>query len=133
MSDIEHARELIDMAEKDLKALIGMEDAETFADEIFGFHAQQAIEKTLKAWLAFLRLEYPLTHNLSTLLAMLEQHGCDVERFQALEYYTPFAVVFRYEYAGIRLPPLDRLAVCSQVQGFIDYVKSLVGTTEASG
>ena len=30
-----------------------MGDVIVFADEIFGFHAQQAIEKSLKAWLAF--------------------------------------------------------------------------------
>ena len=31
-----------------------MRDVDIFADEIFGFHAQQAAEKLLKAWLALL-------------------------------------------------------------------------------
>ena len=39
------------MAGKDLAALRGMQDSTLFADEIFGFHAQQAIEKSLKAWI----------------------------------------------------------------------------------
>jgi HEPN domain-containing protein len=54
MSELKHARALLAMAEKDLKALQGMGDATTFADEIFGFHAQQSVEKTLKAWIAAL-------------------------------------------------------------------------------
>lgn len=37
---------------KDLRALQGMSDPDVFADEVFGFHAQQAAEKALKAWLA---------------------------------------------------------------------------------
>jgi len=45
----EHAHALLEMARKDVRALTGMTDPEVFADEIFGFHAQQAIEKALKA------------------------------------------------------------------------------------
>jgi HEPN domain-containing protein len=133
MNDIEHARMLLAAAEKDLRALNAMEDAQTFADEIFGFHAQQAIEKALKAWLAFLHQEYPLTHNLATLLARLEQQGCEVERLQDLVFYTPFAVVFRYGAAGIPLPALDRPAVCSQVQGCFDHVKTVIESSGAAG
>ncbi|MCZ6632032.1 MAG: hypothetical protein O7G87_01390, partial [bacterium] len=48
MSDLDHAHSLLAMAQKDLTALEGMQDAQTFASEIFGFHAQQAVEKALK-------------------------------------------------------------------------------------
>ncbi len=47
MSDLEQARVMLLMAQKDLKALKGMLDVETFAEEVFGFHAQQASEKAL--------------------------------------------------------------------------------------
>ena len=49
MRDIEHAGSLVHLAQRDLNALIGMPESPLFADEIFGFHAQQAIEKALKA------------------------------------------------------------------------------------
>ena len=131
MNDTEHARMLLRMAEKDLRALKGMGDVTVFADEVFGFHAQQAIEKSLKAWLAFLHLEYPLTHNLSALLVLLQQHGCDVVAFQDLDFYGPFAVEFRYGDTGVPLPVLDRPTACSQVQGLFDYVKAIIENTEA--
>jgi HEPN domain-containing protein len=62
MAERDEAQRLLAAAQKDLRALRGMTDADTFADEIFGFHAQQAVEKALKAWLALLGEEYPRTH-----------------------------------------------------------------------
>ena len=75
MSGVEHAREMLIIAQRDFKALQGMLDAETFADEIFGFHAQQAVEKVLKAWLTLVGVEYPRTHDLEELLELLEEHA----------------------------------------------------------
>jgi hypothetical protein len=55
MSDLDHARELIEMSRGDLNALRGMLQLDEsqgkiyFSDEVFGFHAQQAAEKCLKA------------------------------------------------------------------------------------
>lgn len=49
MSDLEQARELVGAAERGISALRGMGDAAVFADEIFGFHVQQAAEKLFKA------------------------------------------------------------------------------------
>lgn len=45
MRDIKQAHAMLRMAHKDFAALIGMaRDVAAFADEIFGFHAQQAGE-----------------------------------------------------------------------------------------
>ena len=49
MQDLDHARLMLQMAQKDLHAIKAMKDPEKFENEIFGFHAQQAIEKALKA------------------------------------------------------------------------------------
>ena len=80
MRDLEQARVLLAAAERDSTALHGMSDPAVFADEIFGFHAQQAIEKLLKAWLASLGETYPLSHDLASLLDMLSAR---VDRFRA--------------------------------------------------
>jgi HEPN domain-containing protein len=54
MSNLDQAKVLLQAAHRDLKALGGMFDVEIFADEIFGFHIQQATEKLLKAWLTII-------------------------------------------------------------------------------
>jgi hypothetical protein len=57
MSDLEHARSLLGKARDDVNALRGMvipalaSSHEFFSDEVYGFHAQQAAEKCLKAWI----------------------------------------------------------------------------------
>ena len=48
-SDKEHAAQLLTMSVKDHNALAGMLDTSNFSEEVFGFHAQQAVEKALKA------------------------------------------------------------------------------------
>jgi len=65
MSDLDHARSLLTMARADLNALKGMlrQDEDYFSDEIFGFHAQQAAEKILKARIASLEGSYSRTHD----------------------------------------------------------------------
>lgn len=127
MNDREHARLLLAMAENDLRALAGMQgDPESFADEIFGFHAQQAIEKALKAWIAARGLIYPLTHDTGELLALLEEDGVDVSRFMDLIRYDSFAVLFRYEALEEEVPVLDRSSVIEDVTALFDRVKQRV-------
>ncbi len=108
MNDLEHAKLLLAMARKDLKALEGMQDAEVFADEIFGFHVQQAAEKALKSWLSALGFTYPKTHNLRLLLSLLAEGGADVEPFWNLIEYNAFAVQIRYEGLDFLEESLDR-------------------------
>ena len=45
MAPSDEARQMLTAATKDWRALAGMTDPNVFADEIFGFHAQQATEK----------------------------------------------------------------------------------------
>jgi len=44
-------------------------------DEIIGFHAQQAVEKALKAWLVHLGIDFPKVHSLGALMDLLGVHG----------------------------------------------------------
>lgn len=72
----------------------GMDNATVFADEIFGFHAQQAAEKLFKAWLASLGETYPPSHDLAASLDMLSDGGTDVARFDGLVLQLRFIVAF---------------------------------------
>lgn len=65
---------------------------------ILGFHAQQAVEKALKAVLSLHRIEYPRTHNLAMLLELLRRAAIaappDGDELARL---IPFGVIARYE------------------------------------
>ena len=133
MSDLKHARHLLAMAHKDLTALTGMSDPDVFADEIFGFHAPQAAEKALKAWLAALGVVYPLKHDLALLLQLLAKQGAEVSAFNGLDDYTDFTVDFRYLGIEMATAPPDRSAVRVEMAGLFDHVDRIVRELEAAG
>jgi len=114
------------MARKDARAPSGMQDREVFADEIFGFHAQQAIEKALKAWCAHRSITYPLTHDLSELLSLLREDGCTVEAFDDLLRFNAFAVLFRYEALDEEAPNFDRERVIGEIDALLAHVAEQV-------
>jgi HEPN domain-containing protein len=134
MSGVEHAREMLTLAQRDFKALQGMLDAETFADEIFGFHAQQAVEKALKAWLTLVGVEYPRTHDLEELLELLEEQAEPIlEAFYNLLDLTDFAVQFRYRIFEDAEGRLNRGVMIRQVNDLVVHVERLVREAETAG
>ena len=78
-SDRDHASQLLQMARKDHQAITHMLDRDSFSEEVFGFHAQQSIEKTLKAWITAKGLNYPKSHDVSVLIRILGDSGADVQ------------------------------------------------------
>jgi HEPN domain-containing protein len=127
MRDLEHARLMLTVARKDLKAMGGMTDVEAFDVEIFGFHAQQAVEKALKAWLSLSGIEYPWTHDLEQLFVLLEQGGETIsDHFRSLVDLTDFAVQFRYEAFEGPDSEVDRMEVINRVTELIKHVDDLI-------
>jgi len=127
MADLEQARSLLRMAYKDFNALVGMQGNSLFADEIFGFHAQQAVEKALKAWLCVNEDTYPLTHELARLLTLLEKHGADVKKFWPLVQYTMFSVQARYEEGITELDePIDRAVEIEHVRELLEHIEQRI-------
>ena len=134
MSGREHARMMFGLAQRNFRALRGMLDANIFATEIFGFHAQQVVEKTLKGWLSLLVVDYPRTHDLEDLLALLAQHGASVpERFYGLIDLTDFAVQFRYAAFEEDDAQVDRFALIRQVTELVEHVEQMFVSTEDVG
>ena len=123
MSDLRQARVLIKAAARDITALRGMSNADIFADEIFGFHVQQAAEKLFKAWLALMGRTYPPIHDLSELLSMLIEYQSDAARFDPLIEYTPYAVQFRYGIGDGDNVPLDRDTALQRTEGLLKEVR----------
>lgn len=97
--------------------------------EAFGFHAQQAAEKLLKAVLVAAGARYPRTHRLAELIDLLRATGVEVPvEFDDLRHLTPFAVEFRYDITPDEdETPLDKKMVCDSLQ----ELRAWVGATVA--
>jgi HEPN domain-containing protein len=52
-----------------------MLDVGAVTDSIVGFHAQQAVEKSLKAVLAVKGVDFPFTHDIEGLVELCEAEG----------------------------------------------------------
>jgi HEPN domain-containing protein len=78
------------------------------ADSIVGFHAQQALEKWLKAVMAQRLLPQAKTHDLSRLATLLETDGVELPAPRSrLDELTQYSVPLRYEDL-LDAEPLDR-------------------------
>lgn len=126
MNHIDQAEQLLLMASKDMKAMDLMITPESIDDEIFGFHAQQAVEKSLKAWITAIGGTYGFIHDLRVLFLTLRELGCDIEKFRHLIMLNPFAAQLRYEPLETVDEPLDRPKLRKEVQEFHDHVQAAV-------
>ena len=128
--DIEQARLLLGMADGDLGALRVMHNPADVTEEIFGFHVQQAAEKCLKAWIAVLGAEYPLTHDLGELIETIRPRHAAVSQHAALKAFGTFAVNYRYAPLPEDAGPIDRPAAIRQVEALMRRVRRLLPAEE---
>jgi HEPN domain-containing protein len=91
------ARELLALAGDDEAAARAMLPVGSVTDAIVGFHAQQAVEKSLKAVLASRGIAYMFTHDLGYLsdLCKASQIGLP-SALDGIKQLTPFATTGRY-------------------------------------
>ncbi|MEX2194164.1 MAG: HEPN domain-containing protein [Thermoleophilaceae bacterium] len=73
--DKEQADLLLRKARDDQHVLIALAGDPGAADAVLGFHAQQAVEKAMKAVLASRGEDFPWTHDLQLLLRRIEAAG----------------------------------------------------------
>ena len=97
-------------------------------DEVIGFHAQQAIEKMIKAVLSATGVAFRKTHDLTELIDLVYDSGAEfpagLEEVKAL---SPFAVEFRYDDLPVGQKEFfDRERVALQVQEVRRWAESLV-------
>lgn len=120
------AKTLLVIARKDFNMFYSTIQNETYDVELIGFHAQQAVEKALKAWMDILRIDYRKIHDLRYLLKQLEVHGCDVEELWDFLELSPFAVQFRYDLYEPAGGSLDWHDIAQQIDELITSVESLL-------
>ena len=108
-------------ADEDIHVLSYLLTDKDTTDAIWGFHAQQATEKLLKAMLTDFGIAFPFTHRLLQLADLLtdKHHPVDA-RFDSLLDLTPFAVEYRYSMlpVGPNDPPLDRQTLLDSLRDF---------------
>ncbi len=122
----EQAELLLRKAEHDEYLLDKLLDDSNAPVEVFGFHAQQAVEKLLKALLASLQIRYPHTHRLIDLMDLITNAGIVIpSQLEDLRQLTPFAVEFRYD----ALPeepeaPLEKVPVRQRIRDLRAWITS---------
>ena len=88
---------LMEKAAGDEKILVRLIDEDDIPDDGLGFHAQQAVEKMIKAVLAHNDVSFERTHNIAYLLTLID--GADIPRPEGadgLPNLSPWAAEFRY-------------------------------------
>jgi hypothetical protein len=113
----QHVALLLAKAAQDEYVLDSLQNDPNAPTEVYGFHAQQAAEKLLKAVLSHAGVEYPRTHQLSELLDLATDNSIALPPdFEELRYLSPYAVEFRYDVLpGEEQEGLDKQAVRRQV------------------
>jgi HEPN domain-containing protein len=109
----EFCRQWLEKADGDLRACRhllagGAEHAENVT-----FHAQQAAEKYLKAFLVWHQVEFPKTHDIARLIELVGSCGEALAAAVAdAALLTPYGVEYRYpgEYPEVSLPDAERSA-----------------------
>lgn len=118
--DTSIAQILLASARQDLAACQLLAASAGIGDAVVGFHAQQAVEKSLKAVLSAYRVEFRRTHDLLTMLDLLQDNQLPEPPEAAwLDELNPYAVEARY--GTIEPGGLDRgraLDVAAQVLGW---------------
>lgn len=113
----EQAKVLAGKAGEDLTVLRELLSNTKVSDDIWGFHAQQAVEKLLKAQLAAREIPFPFTHRLHELADLLEDNHLALDdEFESLLELTGYAVELRYARLDPgATSPIDRDAVLKLV------------------
>ena len=111
------------MADRDIKTMILLANITESDDEAIGFHAQQAVEKCLKAVLSLHQIPFRKTHDLGELIDLMSDAGKPIPpEASELDFLNPFAVTFRYDL--IDLETFDR----NQAKALIERVRNWAET-----
>lgn len=92
------AEQLLRKASDDELAAQAMLPLESVTDAIVSFHAQQAVEKSLKAILAARSVEFPFIHDIGGLADLCEEAGASLPKeLDGVDRLTPYAAGLRYD------------------------------------
>lgn len=149
-------KERLQAAYRNMRAFHRLIDFDDSDQEMYGFHAQQAVENAIKAWLSAAGLEYRAVHDLREVADQILRDPIESGTLAAAQlrllidytsypnagragspdnWLTLYAVVYRYSGTGFRMDDIDRgrfLAEINLAVGtFINRAYELTGTSES--
>ncbi len=122
------ARELVGLASDDEAAARAMLPVASITDAIVGFHAQQAVEKALKAVLTANEIEFPFIHNLGYLAELCKQNAIELpQALDGLDDLTPFAAMLRY---GSPEQRVERQIALNWATAAVEWARTAIAEAE---
>ncbi|MDP2810392.1 MAG: HEPN domain-containing protein [Rhodocyclaceae bacterium] len=122
---LEEALRLMRLARRDRETFDLLLPIEKASMAAIGFHAQQAVEKALKAVIALRNIETSRTHDLVALAQTIQNDGANLPlTFDELRVINPFAVEFRYDDEII--PAISRTELEARLEKLFGWVESSV-------
>jgi len=89
--------DLLALAREDLASAEALDNAERVSDAPVGFHAQQAVEKALKAAIASCDRDFPFTHDIGLLIQLCQDAELELPAdLTEADRLTPYAAAVRY-------------------------------------
>jgi len=126
----DHARLLLSKTHADKLVVDKLIDDHEVPDDMIGFHAQQAVEKLIKAVLAHQDIEYPRVHDIDRLVDVLEAHQVALPRqARSLDELTPWATQLRYD-ESLDVEPLDRGAMATLLNDVARWADAEIGSAD---
>jgi HEPN domain-containing protein len=125
--EAEEAGRLLEAADADLRAARVLAPDAAQANEVVGFHAQQPVEKAIKAVLVPSGVDIPYTHDLSFLLDIVGQNSIGApEAVVEADWLTPWAMAARYGASHVSLDRETAVAVAAEA---VDWATIAVDRT----
>ena len=126
---LEVAAALARRASADLQALEKLAPDPKMDEGILGFHAQQAVEKSLKVALVLGGVDFPKTHDIDFLVALAVRNAIDIAAEVAeAGWLTPWAAELRYD--DLPLESLERDLAVAVAETAVVWCRQLL---EAAG
>ena len=123
-------KEWLDKSQEDLEAALILLNSGKGLEDIVCFHAQQAVEKLLKAFLISKGISPPKTHDIDLLYELCVEAGCD---FSDLEYtrreiatLSLYAVEVRYPDGVIKPSPEKALRAVKMAMALKELVRKQI-------
>jgi HEPN domain-containing protein len=127
------AQRFFSLAHRDIRAFEVLLKAKSVDDSVIGFHAQQAIEKMLKAILSLHQAEFRKTHDLGELLDLLNKMGIELPPdYSIIDELNPYAVSLRYDFFAEEAA-LDRVQAKQIIASTLRWVEAQIGVDDNKG